>query len=224
VEKVLMKKTLIVLLVAAACGGGPTSVETTAKVRFVNATTGLSGNSAFTANGQVVAGSAVAFGQFSQTCATMDAGSTSFGFGAGTLGNQMVEGGGNYIMVATGSATSPQLYLLDNNFSGQLTSNQAAARFLNLAPGPNTLPNIFYAFSSWPPTDTSALFAGGLLVGNPSTFKATASGSSNFYTIIGHDMETLDTHAVNLSAGSLNTLAILPNASSRYQLINIPRC
>jgi hypothetical protein len=219
-----MKKTLIVLLVAAACGGGPTAVDTTAKVRFVNATTGLSGNGTFTSNGQLVAGSSVAFGQFSQTCSTIDAGSMSFGFGAAMLSNQTVEGGGNYILVATGSAASPQLYLLDNNFSGQLSSNQAAARFLNLAPGPNTLPYIFYAFSSWPPTETSALFAGGLLVGAPSAFKATASGNATFYTIIGHDMETLDTHPVNLSAGSVNTLAIVPTASGRYQLINIPRC
>lgn len=219
-----MKKTLIVLLAAAACGGGPTSLETTAKLRFVNATAGLSGNGAFTANGQAVAGSSVAFAQFSQTCSTIDAGSTSFGFGAATLSNQAVEGGGNYILVATGAAASPQLYLLDNNFSGQLSSNQAAARFLNLAPGPNTLPYIFYAFSSWPPTETGALFAGGLLVGSPSAFKATASGGSTFYTIIGHDMETLDTHPVNLSAGSVNTLAIVPTASNRFQLINIPRC
>jgi hypothetical protein len=37
-------------------------------------------------------------------------------------------------------------------------------------------------------------------------------------------METLDTHPVNLPAGSVNTLAIVPNTSSRYQLIDIPRC
>jgi hypothetical protein len=220
-----MKKTLIALLVAAPGGGdGTTSPGTTAKVRFVNETPRLSGNGAFTANGQAVAGSSLAFGQFSPTCSTIDAGATSFGFAAATLTNQIVEGGGNYTMVATGSAASPQLYLIDNNFSGQMSGSQTAVRFLNLAPGPNTLPNIFYAFSSWPPTESTALFAGGLLVGNPSAYKATASGNTTFYTIIGHDMETLNTHSLSLQAGSVNTLAIVPNPSGGYQLINIPRC
>lgn len=232
-----MKKTLIVLVFAAACGGdGPTAASTTAQVRFVNATTGLSGNGGFTTNGQFAPGSSLAFGQFTQTCATINAGLTSIGFGAAgagatglsgnalaTLNNQTVAGGGSYTIVATGSAASPQLYLLDNNFSTQLSSNQAAVRFLNLAPGPNSLPYIFYAFKSWPPVDDGALIAGSLLVGAPSPFKTVTAGSSTFYTIIGHDMETLDTHPMNLPAGSVTTLAIVPKAS-RYELINIPRC
>jgi hypothetical protein len=225
------------VLFAAACGGGATAVDTTAKVRFFNATTGMSGSGGFTANGQFVAGSALAFGQSSQTCATVDQGTMSIAFGAAnaggtaltgnalaTLNGQTLAGGGNYTMVATGSAASPQLYLVDNNYSGPIGSGQAVARFLNLAPGPNSLPYIFYAFSSWPPSQDGALFAGSLLVGAPSAFKTAASGPSTVYTIIGHDMETLDNHPVNLQAGTVNTLAIVPNASGRFQVINVPRC
>jgi len=233
---VLTMPLLAVGLFAAACGGA-TDVSTTANVRYFNATTGMTGSGAFTANGQFATGSALAFGQSTQACAPVDPGATSFGFGTAnvggtaltgnalaTLNNQTVAAGGNYTMVATGSAASPQLYLLDNSFSGSLGTNQAAVRFLNLAPGPNTLPNVFYVFTSWPPVESSALFEASLLVGAPSTFRAVASGPTSFSIIIGHLIETLNTASVSLQAGTVNTIAIVPNPSGGHQLINIPRC
>ena len=51
------------------------------------------------------------------------------------MNNQSITAGGNYTVVATGSATSPTLFLLDNTVSGSLGTNQAAVRFVNLAPG-----------------------------------------------------------------------------------------
>jgi hypothetical protein len=52
-----------------------------------------------------------------------------------TLNDQSMTDGGNFTVVATGSAPSPTLFLLDNNFPGSLGTNQAAVRFVNLAPG-----------------------------------------------------------------------------------------
>jgi hypothetical protein len=237
-NNVVSRSALAALLFATACGGdGSTGVDTTARVRFFNATTGMTGSGGFTTNGQFVTGSALAFGQTTQTCATVDAGSTSFGFGAAnaggtdlsggaisTLNNQTVAGGGNYAMVATGSAASPQLYLLDNSVSGSVGTNQAAVRFVNLAPGPAALPNIFYVFTSWPPVEEGSLFEASLLVGSPTAFRTIASGPTSFTTIIGHQMETVNTNSVNLQAGTVNTIAIVPNPAGGHQLINIPRC
>jgi hypothetical protein len=235
-KKVLVKPVLAAVLFAAACDKDPTAAGPAGSVRFFNATTGMTDRGGFTANGQFANGSALAFGQFSQTCSRVAAGTTSFGFGAAnsagtglsgaalsTLNNQSITDGVNYTMVATGSATSPQLYLLDNSYSGTLGTNQAAVRFVNLAPGPAPIPHIFYVFTAWPPVEGS-LFAANVLVGAPTEFKTRASGTTSFSIIIGHQMETLTTVPVNLQAGSVNTIAIVPNASGGHQLINIPRC
>jgi hypothetical protein len=234
-KKVSVMPVLAAVLFAAACGAGSTEADPTPRVRFFNATTGMTGSGGFTMNGQFV--TALAFGQATPSCATLAAGSTSFGFGAAntagtglsgaaisTLNNQSIKAGGDYTMVATGSAASPQLYLLDNNSSASLGANQAAVRFVNLSPGPASLPYIFYVFTSWPPVQDGALFEASLLVGSPSAFRPVASGTTSFTTIIGHAMETVNTNPVNLQAGSVNTIAIVPNSSGGHQLITIPRC
>jgi hypothetical protein len=236
-KRVYIMPLLVAGLFAAACGGGLTDLNTPPRVRFVNVTTGMSGNGGFTTNGQFVSGSALAFGQTAQACATVDPVTTSFGFGTvngggtalsgnalATLNNQAVAAGGNYTMVATGSAASPQLYLIDNRFAGALGSNQAAVRFLNLAPGPNPIPNIFAVFNAWPPLTDGAVVAPGVLVGTPSEFKIMASGPITFSFLIGHQIETLESNAVTLQAGTVNTFAIVPKTSGGYQLINIPQC
>jgi len=237
-KTILIMPILATAVFAAACGGaGPTDASTTAQVRYFNATTGIAGSGGFTTNGQFASGSALAFGQSTQTCAPLDPGATSFGFGTAnvggtaltgnalaTLNNQTIAAGGNYTMVATGSAASPQLYLIDNNFSGSLGTNQAAVRFLNLAPGPNTLPNIFYVFSAWPPVADGALIAPSVLVGTPSEFKTMPSGAATFSFLIGHQLETLESNPFTLQAGSVNTFAIVPKTSGGFELIKIARC
>ena len=234
-----MKKFLIVAVLAAvlpfAACDLVTGADPSPRVRFFNATTGMTGSGGFTTNGQFA--SALGFAQSSQSCAKVDAGSASFGFGiantAGTglsgsalaaLNNQSITEGGRYTMVAAGSATSPQLYLLDNSYSGSLAGDQAAVRFVNLAPGPNPVPYVFYVFTSWPPVEGS-LFEANLLVGSPTAFKKVASGTTPFWTIVGHEMATLSNASVNLQAGKVNTIAIVPNSTSTgFQLINIPSC
>ncbi len=230
-KKFLVMPVLAAVLFAAACGedGGTTPEGPTASVRFFNATTGMTGSGGFTTNGQFATGSALAFGQSTQTCSSVNAGSTSFGFGAAntggtglsgnalaTLNDQSITDGGNYTMVATGSATSPQLFLLDNNFSGSLGSNQAAVRFVNLAPSMNS-----FSVSSGTTTVASTL-----ALGSPTTFTTVTSGS-NAYTVLSGQNTAISGSAgtLNLQAGSVNTIAIVPGTTAgSFQLINIPRC
>lgn len=235
IKKTLMISALAAAVASAACGSdesGPTEVSTTARVRFFNATTGMTGSGGFTTNGQFASGSALAYGQ--SACSQVSGGSTLFGFGAAgtggtslsgnalaTLNNQSLAVGGDYTVVAIGSATSPTLLLLDNNFSGTLASNQAAVRFVNLAPA---AANLFTVFSG-------VLGAGGTLlssniaVGTPTTFTTVPSGASQFTILNGHDtVISGSAAALNLQVGSVNTVAIVPTASGGFQLINLTRC
>jgi hypothetical protein len=239
-KKVLIMPVLAAVLFAAACeeDGGPTTVGPTASVRFFNAMTGMTGSGGFTTDGQFAAGSALAFGQSTQTCSTVNAGSTLFGFGAAnaggtglsgnalaTLNNQSITDGGNYTVAATGSATSPTLFLLDNNFSGSLATNQAAVRFVNLAPGTGTTANTFTVLRGTLGSGTTVV-ATNIAVGSPTTLSTAASGSNAFTILQGHNTVISGSAAtLNLQAGTVNTLAIVSNtASGGFQLINIPRC
>ena len=78
-KSVVILPFLATALFATGCGGDsePTIVNTPARVRFFNATPGMAGSGGFTTNGQFATGSALAFGQSTQACATVNAGSTS---------------------------------------------------------------------------------------------------------------------------------------------------
>ena len=234
-KQVLIMPVLVTALMAAACSDDPTVVVPTARVRFFNATTDMGSNGGFTTNQQFAAGSTLPFGQ--STCSSVNAGPTSFGFGpAGTTGltgsalatlnSQTVVEGGNYIVVAAGSATSPQMFLIDNSFSGTLGTNQAAVRFVNLAPATPENPKNFVVYLSalGPNVSPDAI---NIAVGEPTTFKAVSSGSNEFTVLKtpGHVIEVSGSEATfNLQAGSVNTLAIVPNSSGGHQLIHLPRC
>ena len=239
-RKILVMPALVAVLFAAACGedGGPTAVGPTASVRFFNAATGMAGGGGFTTNGRFATGSALAFGQSTPTCATVDAGSTSLGFGAAnaggtglsgsalaTLGNQSIPAGGNFTAVATGSATSPSLFLLDNSYSGTLATNQAAVRFVNLAPGTGTTANTFVVYLGAFGSGQSPV-AINIAVGAPTEFRTVPSGSNTFSVVQvqGHSI-VIPSSAATLQAGSVNTLAIVPDATSGgFRLVNIPGC
>ena len=235
-SKVLFAPALGALLLAAACGedGGPTDPDSAASVRFFNATTGMTGEGGFTTNGQFAAGSAVAFGQATQSCSLIAEGATSLGFGAAnaggtglagdalaTLDDQAMTAGGKFTVVAAGPAASPALFLLDDTYAGSLASNQAAVRFVNLSPEAPLLFNVF----------TGVLGAGGTMmapsieVGAPTAFKAVTSGSNAFTILNGHNVVIEGAAAtLTLQAGTVNTVAIVPNTSGGYQLVTIPRC
>jgi hypothetical protein len=234
-KKVFMVPALAAALFAAACGGdSPTEVDTRPRVRFFNATTGMTGSGGFTTNGQFAAGSALGFGQAAQTCARIDAGPTLFAFGAAnsggaglsgnalaTLSNQSLAAGGNYTVVAAGSVTSPTLFMLDNSFPGTLATNQAAVRFVNLAPGTEAAPKNYAAF-------IGTFNAGGTLHANnpafaaPTTFTTVASGANSFSVLRNHELPATDL-TLNLQGGTTSTIAIAPSAGA-FQLINLPSC
>ena len=236
-KKALFAPALAAVLCVAACkeDGGPTAPEPTASVRFFNATTGMTGSGGFTTNGQFASGSALAFGQSTPACAAVDTGSTSFGFGAAnaggtgmsgnalaTLNDQRITNGGKFTVVATGSAASPALFLLDDNFPGSLTTSQAAVRFVNLAPGTGATANTFNVFLGTFGAGHT-LVSTSIAVGAPTDFRTVTSGHNTFSVLQGHNI-VIPESALTLQAGTINTLAIVPNASGGFQLINIPGC
>ena len=239
-KPVLIMPVLAALLFAAACGGsdGPTSVGQAARVRFFNATTGMTGSGGFTTNGQFVTGSALAFGQSTPTCTAVNAGTTAFGFGVAnpdgtglngvaiaTLNNQSLTAGGDFTVVTAGSTTNTTLFLLDNTFSVSLGSNDAAVRFVNLAPGTGTSANTFNVLTGTLGSGPTTIVATNIAVGAPTPFATVTSGSNTFTVLIGHQLPTLTNVTLDLQAGTVNTIAIVPNATlSGFQLIDIPRC
>jgi hypothetical protein len=230
--KALIMPVLAAALLGAACGndGDPMTVSR-ASVRFFNATTGMTGNGAFTTNGTFATGSALAFGQ--SACSKVDAASTSFGFGAAnsggtglngtalaTLANQTVTDGGNYTVAAMGSAASPQLFLIDNTFSGTLTPNEAAVRFVNLTAGTNN----FAVFSGVFGLDATFL-AQNFAPGAPTMFRSLTSGSQKFSMLRNlQEPPAIPQATFNLQAGSVNTIAIVPTTTGGFQMINLPSC
>lgn len=239
-KQVRVLPVLAMVLLAAACGEESGPSETGARVRFFNATTDMAGSGGFTANGEFANGSALAFGQSSQACATVEAGAASFGFGAvdaggtglsggalATLSDQSITATDNVTVVAAGSAASPALFLLSNNFStGTLASNQAAVRFVNLAPGTGETANPFNVLTGTVGDGPTDVFEIGLEVGEASGFKTVTSGSTAYSILIGHSVSLSGSAAtLDLQPGTVNTIAIVPDpASGSVQLINIPRC
>jgi hypothetical protein len=235
-KKILVMPVLAAVLFSAACGddAGPTEIDTRASVRFFNATTGMTASGGFTANGQFASGSALAFGQ--TTCSKVAEGAASFGFGAAntagtslsgsaltTLDNQSISAGGSYTVVATGSAASPQLLLLSNSFSGELGTNQAAVRYVNLdAPSGTTVYNYVVYFGAIGATTPVAL---NLAFGVATAYAVVPSGAKTFSVLQtpGHTT-VVENSATTLQGGSVNTMGIVRTSSGAVQLIHLPRC
>lgn len=236
-KKVLVMPVLAAVLFAAACKeDGVTRPEVpTGGVRFFNAMRAMTGAGGFTMNGQFVSGSAVGSVQATETCAKVDGGPTSFGFGAANTGgtaltgntlaalnNQSLAASGNYTVAAVGSGGHALLFLLDNNFSGSLGSNQAAVRFVNFAPSMNP----FSVLSGTAGSGTTTPVASNLALGSATTFTTVTSGS-HAYTVLSGQNTAISGSAgtLDLKAGTVNTIAIAPATTpGSFQLINIPRC
>ena len=229
-KKVPIMPVLATALFVAACGDGdPTNVDT-AKVRFFNVVWNATGSIGFTTNGQFTTGSALAYAQSSQTCASIDAGTTSFGIGlanAGgtalsgntivTLDNQTIAAGGNYTVLAGGNVIHPSVVLLDNSFSGTLGANQAAVRFVNLG-----------ASAEFPFTvmkGTTVVQSNiGFRAATP--FNSVTSGPDAYTIMYGNDVAISGTDAtLNLQAGTVNTVVIVRNPlTGNFNLVNVPSC
>lgn len=237
-QKVLIMPVLASLLVAAGCGEDgstdPTEVDTRPSVRFVNATTGP-GSGGFTINGQFATSSALAPSQAMQTCSKVDPGTTIFGFGAANSGgtglsgnplvtsnNETIVAGGKYTVVATGPAASPSLFVFANTLSSELATNQAAVRFANLAPNTGTTVNNYVFYQGAIGTTPLAI---NMPFGAVSTFSIVPSGAGTFSVlqVPGHT-PVIEGSAATLQGGSINTMALVRNASGVLQLMHLPRC
>jgi hypothetical protein len=236
-KKVLIMPVLAAALFAVACGeDGGTEVDTRPSVRFFNAVWNAPDGIGFTMNGQFAAGSALAYGQSTQTCSRLSAGNTTFGIGlansAGnglssevlaSLLNQSIADGGNYTVLAGGQAIHPSVVLLDNSLSGTLSTNQAAVRFVNLAAssefpftvlkgtvgnGPTTIVQTDVAFRAATP------------------FSTVTSGSNSYSILYNHEPVISGSDAtLNLQAGTVNTVVIVRDpATSNFVLRNVPSC
>ena len=232
----LVMPVLAAVLFVAACGDGdPTEPDTTAKVRFFNAVWNAPDGIGFTANSQFAAGSALGYGQSTQSCSSLDPGDTSFGIGlpnaAGTalnsntlatLNNQTITDGGNYTVLAGGNVIHPSVILLDNRFSGTLGANQAAVRFVNLA-----------AASQFPFTVLKGTVGSGptTVVQTDITFRSatpfsTVTSGSNAYSIMSNHEAAISGNdaTLDLQGGTVNTVVIVRTLSGNFQLINVPSC
>ena len=231
--KGLLAPVLATMLLAAC--SDTTALDTRPGIRFLNAIPGMTGSGGFTANGQFASGSALALGQATALCMKIDSGATSFGYGAAntagtglsgnalaTLDDQSMPTGGDFTLVAAGSAASPTLFLLDNRLAGSLEPNQAAVRFVNFAPGTGTTPDKYFAYLG--PVGSTTI-ATNLEFGVPSAFASLTSGANTFSVlkVPGHD-DVIPASAHTLQAGSANTMAIVPNASGGVALVNLPGC
>jgi hypothetical protein len=238
-KKGMFLPVLALAVLTAACDDNDdmTGVDTTANVRFVNAISGVNSNLALTANGTIV-GSPLAFGAMGTTCSTVNSGNATLAFGAANTGGTGISGtalstqtqnftaGGNYTIVATGTATNPSFVVLNNNsFTGTVGTGQTAVRFLNLVPtlsgGAASTLNVFTG------TGTGTQQATNLNFGTTSNFVTLPSGSTtlSFRDAAGNTVFTNTGTGLNLATGTINTVAILPNAAGTgYQLISLNAC
>jgi hypothetical protein len=238
-KKVLIMPVLAAMMFTGACSkdGDPIAVDTTAKVRFFNVVWNAPDGIGFTANGQFAAGSALAYGQATQACSTLNAGNTSFGIGLAnpngtgvtsaalvTLNNQTIAAGGNYTVLAGGNAIHPSVVVLDNTFSGTLGANQAAVRFVNLAAA-SEFP--FTVLKGTAGSGSTAVVQTDLAFRGATPFSTVTSGA-NAYTIMANNVAVISGNdaTLNLQAGTVNTVVIgrLSPPTGNFQLINVPSC
>jgi hypothetical protein len=239
-NKVHIMPGLVAALFAAACGGdGPTDVATPAKVRFFNAVWNTQDKIGFTTNDQFATGSALAYLQSTQTCSTLDAGTTTFGIGLAnasgtalnsstfvTLANQTIVDGGNYTVLSGGNVIHPSVVLLDNRFSGTLGANQAAVRFVNLAGGSEGPMDVLKGAAG---SGSAAAVQTNMGFRDATPFSIVTSGSNAYtvrYTNNSQPLISGSDATLDLQAGSVNTVVIsrLNPPSGNFRLINVPSC
>lgn len=239
----LILSLLASVLFTAACGDDP--VEPTppippapaqAKVRFFTAAWNAPDGIGFTANNQFVAGSALQYGQSTQTCSSLKAETTTFAVGVpnasgtalnggtlGSLGNQTLVEGGNYTVLAGGQSIHPSVIMLDNTLSAPLGPNQAAVRFVNLA-----------AVAQFPFSVLKGTAGSGstTVVQNDLAFRAATpfsivTSGPNAYTIMNNNSAVISGSAatLNFQSGTVNTVVIIRNATTNaFELTNVPSC
>jgi hypothetical protein len=199
-------------------------------VRYFNVVWNAPDGIGFTANTQFVSGSALKYGESTQTCSTLNAGTTTFGIGIAnasgtalngptivTLNNQTITDGGNYTVLAGGNVIHPSVVLLDNRVSGTPGTNQAAVRFVNLAAS-SEFP--FDVLQGTTVVQTNLAFRGA------SPFSTVTSGF-NVYTIRANNQAVISGNdaTLNLQGGTINTVVIVRDVdTNNFRLVNVPSC
>jgi hypothetical protein len=236
-KKVLIMPVLAVGLLAGACGDdGATDVDTRPSVRFFNAVWNAPDGIGFTMNGQFAAGSALAYGQSTQTCSRLTAGNTTFGIGVAnpngtglssdalaSLINQTTTEGGNYTVLAGGNVIHPSVVMLDNSLSGTLSTNQAAVRFVNLA-ATSEFP--FTVLKGTVGSGTTTVVQTDVAFRAATPFSTVTSGSNAYSILYNHEVVISGSDAtLNLQAGSANTVVIVRDpATNNFVLRSFPSC
>jgi hypothetical protein len=236
-KKVLFVPLLAASLFAVACGeDGGTDVDTRPSVRFFNVVWNAPDGIGFTTNGQFAPGSALAYGQSTQTCSKFNAGNTTFGIGLASPGgtglssntlasllNQTITDGGNYTVLAGGNVIHPSVVLLDNSVSGTLGPNQAAVRFVNLAASAE-FP--FTVLQGTVGSGTTTVVQTDIAFRAATPFSTVTSGSNAYSIMYNHEPVISGNDAtLNLQAGTVNTVVIVRDpATDNFQLRSIPSC
>jgi hypothetical protein len=155
------------------------NTNNTANVRFINAIPDASGNLALTANGSMVGSSQSLLNSNSTfTCSTVPAGSNSLAFGTANTGGtgiasslgtmtSLMPAGGNFTLLATGTAANPQLLVIDNRATTTAPAGFANVRFVN---------------ATGTPIDFFANSAGSTTLGTPTTSGQAAFSQASSFT------------------------------------------
>jgi hypothetical protein len=236
-KKVLIMPVLAIGLFAGACGDdGATDVDTRPSVRFFNAVWNAPDGIAFTMNAQFATGSALAYGQSSQTCSRVNAGNTSFAIGLANAGgtglssdalasliNQTITDGGNYTVLAGGNVIHPSVVLLDNSISGTISTNQAAVRFVNLAAS-SEFP--FTVLKGTVGSGTTTIVQTDIAFRAATPFSTVTSGANAYSIMYNHEPVISGNDAtLNLQAGTINTVVIVRDpTTNNFQLRSVPSC
>lgn len=220
---------------AAACEDKDTTGPTeTTDVRFVNAIADASGNLILTANNNAV-GSSLGFGQFSSQCVAVNSGNAiNLAFGtantggtgiASTLGTATANftSGGDFTVIAAGTAANPQLFVI-NNATTTPTGSNAALRFLSAIQGSDA----FDVFLSSDGTTLTTPIASNL------TFGATGSGfvtvPAGTGTLVFTEAGTTDIaftvpSSMTLTAGQVRTVLLAPDAEGTgFSTVTLAGC
>jgi hypothetical protein len=208
----------LVAFTLAACDGkddDPTGVDDRATVRFMNATSDVAGLN-FTVNGTAQTGAQnLVFGAQS-TCVDLSTGSTAFGATAiggaafGSTFSQTLATGGEYTVLATGTATNPT-YLFLNNQAAAPVVGRARLRIINAVPGV-TASDIFVTAPN-AALGTAAASNIGFNVGT--TFLDVPAGQTQIrFTNTGTQTVSYTSAPFTVAAGSTQTIGIAPGTTA----------
>ena len=226
---------LAVVTMLAACENkddDATGVSTTASVRFVNAMSGSS-NLSLAANGTVV-GSPLAYGAPSPSCQTVNtttANSMAFTFGTAsstgttlstTLGSatSALTAGGSYEVIATGTASNPQLIVIPATSTTTAATGNANVRFVNAT---GQAVDVFSTTTGAVLGTATSSNVGAY--GYSSTFATVPiTNTALTYRLAGTTTSAFSTSNIALTSGGNYTIILAPNGTSFQTIVVSGTC